>query len=465
MGEGGMRKACFLDSADFSPLVRRWSWTSEYKEEGEEEERGGEEEEIVAVVDLSHCETLEVLWIEDLDRNGQPHRLRSWKNSVKDLFAISEFGGDDNREDDETEDMVPFPRDQGLILPGRLKSLTMVGLSANKFNFGWLRATPKLETLSIHGMRFRRFDDAQFLPLPATTLWDPDRVFLPQLKYISIHHAPAQQFRFEVLKHCPLLDFLDIRDLCPESIREALVYPDGEHKATLASGSDGCGSGCGGCGSGRGRRGRCGSGAGGNESDFATKISTCRFEFLFRQQNHTRHIQRKGTIRASREEDLANGVFTGAEMVKLLEWYFPRLTRLHLEGIPAKLAIAITSGPPDPRKQQPPPSQNQHQRLNELLEITPSAAFTAAESEATTDDATTRRPAELPWLKSVLLTREEVTVQEVLEYNLVPFMNDGDEGGDVNEPLLRDIMVEQLGMKKHAVQYIFGTKTWQRIVS
>lgn len=191
---GGMRKACFLDAATFYPLVRRWSWTSEDQEEGGREEDEKEDEENVAVVDLSHCVTLEVLWIEDLDRNGQPHRLRSWKNSVKDLFALAETGGDNSREDDETKDMVPFLRDQGLILPGRLKSLTMVGLSANKFNFGWLRATPKLETLSIHGMRFRGFGDARLPSVPTTTLWDLDRVFLPRLKFFSIHHAPVQQF-------------------------------------------------------------------------------------------------------------------------------------------------------------------------------------------------------------------------------------------------------------------------------
>lgn len=153
-------------------------------------------------------------------------------------------------------------------------------------------------------------------------------------------------------------------------------------------------------------------------------------------------------------------------MVKLLEWYFPQLTRLHLDGVPAKLAIAITSGPPDLMKRQRTSlPQQQHQRVKEVLDITPTATFTATKCETMAEDVTARRAAELPWLERVSLTREEVTVQEVLEYNLVPSMNNGDEGDGVKEPLLRDIMVEQFGMKKHAVQYIFGTKTWQRIVS
>ncbi|KAF9539811.1 hypothetical protein EC957_004939 [Mortierella hygrophila] len=412
IGVGGrMRKqACFLHVAVFSSSVSRWSRSGVDQEKEEEENE-------VAVVDLSYCETLEELWIEDLDKNGRPHRLQSWKTSVKDLFTTAETGGDIDGKGNETGDLVPFARDQGLVLPGRLKSLSMVGLSASKFNFGWLRSTPRLEALNIHGMRIHI--DSQPLPPPTTSpLWDIEGVFLPQLKHLSIHYAPAHHFRFEMLKHCPRLMFLDVRDLCPGTVREALVHPGGELGTASAS------------------RGGHGGGSieesGGGESIFATKISTCRFEFL--HPNHIHHLQ-------------------GGEMVKLLEWYLPRLRHLHLDGVPVKLTIAITTGPPTLRKQQR--HHRQQSRSNERLEITPAAA--AASKSETTEDAITR-VAKLPWLERVL-TREKVTVQEVLEYRLVPFRI-GEVKGEQG-----DRMVERLGMETHAVQYTIGTKTWQRIIS
>ena len=403
------KQACFLDAAVFSSSASWWS-------------RSGEENEEVAVVDLSYCETLEVLWIEDLDKNGRPHRLRSCKTSVKDLLSTTETGGDIDRKYNETRDLVPFEQDQGLVLPGRLKSLTMVGLSANRFNFGWLRSTPRLEALNIQGMRMRI--DSQQLSLPTTSpLWEIDGVFLPQLKHFSIHYAPARQFRFEVLKHCPRLVFLDVRDLCPGTVREALVHPGGELGTASASASGGVHGGGG------------GEEGGGGKSIFATKISTCRFELLHpNHNNHMRHLQ-------------------GGEVAKLLEWYFPRLSHLHLDGVPAKLAIAITTGPPALRKQQR--HQRQQPRSNERLEIR-SAAAAASESEMTEDAII--RAAELPWLERVL-TREKVTAQEILEYRLVPFRIDDIKGER------SDRMVERYGMETHAVRYTIGTKTWQRIFS
>lgn len=414
VGRGRMRKqACFLDAAVFSSSVSRWLRSGE----GQSQE---EENKEVAVVDLSYCETLEVLWIEDLDRNGRPHRLRSCKTSVKDLLATIEASGDIDRKDNETGDLAPFARDQGLILPGRLKSLTMVGLSANRFNFGWLRSTPRLETLNIHGMRMRI--DSQRLPLPTTSsLWNIEGVFLPQLKLFSIHYAPARQFRFEVLKHCPRLVFLDVRDLCPGTVREALVHPGSELEAASASGGS--------RGDGRGKEGA------GKESIFATKISTCRFELLHpNHNNHMHHLQ-------------------GGEMVKLLEWYFPRLSHLHLDGVPAKLTITITTGPPALRKQQR--HLRQQPRSDERLEITPAAA---AASESETNENAIIRAAELPWLERVL-TRGNLMAQEVLEYRLVPFRMDDVKGEQ------KDGMAELLGMKTHAVRYTIGNKTWQRISS
>lgn len=409
-----MRKqACFLEAAVFSSSVSRWSRTGE----GQSQE---EENEGVTVVDLSYCETLEVLWIEDLDRNGRPHRLQSWKTSVKHLLATTETGGDIGRKDNDRGDLVPFARDQGLVLPGRLKSLTMVGLSANRFNFGWLQSTPRLETLNIHGMKMR-IDWQQTPPPMTSSLWDIEGVFLPQLKHVLIHYAPARQFRFEVLKHCPRLVFLDVRDLCPGTVREALVRPGGDlGKAPALVVGGGGGS---------------KAESGGEESIFATKISTCRFELLHpSNNNHMHHLQ-------------------GGEMVKLLEWYFPRLSHLHIDGVPAKFAITITTGPPALRKQQR--YQRQQPRSNEGLEIT-TAAAAASESEMTEDAIT--RAAELPWLEHVL-TRERVTAQEVLEYRLVPFRIDDVKGEH------RDRMVERLGMETHAVQYTISTKIWQRIVS
>lgn len=411
------KQACFLDSAVFSSSASRLSRSGEGQ--GQEEE----ENEEVAEVDLSYCETLEVLWIEDLDRNGRPHRLRSWKTSVKDLLATTETVGDNiDRKDTETGDLVPFARDQGLVLPGRLKSLTMVGLSANRFNFGWLQLTPRLETLNIYGMRMR-IDSQQLPPPTASSLWDIEGVFLPQLKHFSIHYAPARQFRFEVLMHCPRLVFLDVRDLCPGTVREALAHPGSELETASASGGS--------------RGGGSGEENAGEESIFATKISTCRFELLHpNHNNHIHHLQ-------------------GGDMVKLLEWYFPRLSHLHLDGVPAKLVIAITTGPPTLRKQQQQRHQRHQPRSNERLEITPAAA---AASESETTECATTRAAELPWLERVL-THEKVTAQEVIEYRLVPFSIDNVKGEQ------KDRMVELLGMKTHAVQYTIGTKTWRRIFS
>ncbi|KAG0376867.1 hypothetical protein BGX24_007081 [Mortierella sp. AD032] len=434
-GGGGVKrkKACFLDRKAFiAPGRTRLSTDGDEDEEGIDEEEKVEGE-AVKVVDLSHCETLKVLWIEDLDSEGRPHRLRTWKNSVKDLMPDNDDDGNDDGaglSGSKPLLLVPFARDQGLILPGRLKSLTMVGMSANRFNFGWLHWTPRLEALNIHGMRFRVDANSPTMVTMIPTripesLWDMKGVFLPQLKTFSIHHSPAMQFRFEVLKHCPRLFCLDVRDLHPGIVREALMYPSKEQGAS-------------------------GTAPRGVESVFAARISTCRFEFL---QHGCTHPRGQGDmIRAPRESviDSSSSVsITGSEMVKLLEWYFPRLRHLHLDGVPASLSIAVTTGPPLPTNQrQPRPMQDLEMSKSEIAEE-------SLEDATMTTNVAAAKAAELMYLERVL-TIEMVTAKQVLEYRLVPFSEEMSQ---------MDGMAEQLGIKMHPVQYCIGAKNWQRIVS
>ncbi|KAF9129178.1 hypothetical protein BGW39_004408 [Mortierella sp. 14UC] len=140
-------------------------------------------------------------------------------------------------------------------------------------------------------------------------------------------------------------------------------------------------------------------------------------------------------------------------MVKLLECYFPRLRHLHLDGIPVSLSIEITTGPPEPtnqRQHQQPRSKKDHQTI---------FAFDSAISEEILEDATTTdaamRAAELSCLERVL-TRENESAQQVLEYRLVPLLNEKSQ---------MESMVEQLGMTAHSVLYTIGRKNWLRIAS
>ncbi|KAF9111232.1 hypothetical protein BGX27_005208 [Mortierella sp. AM989] len=150
-----------------------------------------QEPQLPKVIDFTPCETLESLTIEDLDHNGQPQQL----------LRQQALG---------STDIVPFDQDQGIKLPSRLKSLEMIGYSANRFNFGWLRATSSLESLQILGPRC--FVGSATLGA-YISLWRWEGVNLPSLKQMIIHHSPARHFRFEILYQCPQLEFLDIRDV------------------------------------------------------------------------------------------------------------------------------------------------------------------------------------------------------------------------------------------------------------
>ncbi|KAF9096588.1 hypothetical protein BGX23_010889 [Mortierella sp. AD031] len=409
-GEGS--KAYFLNAPAFNSLVPQSS----------EEDR--EEEAVVRAVDLSQCETLEALWIEDLDVNGQPQRLRSWRNlspvmdtsvgdgDVYEGVAAGDVGG--------SRDLIPFEHDRGLCLPRRLRSLNLVGMSAHRFNFGWLRSTPKLESVNVHGMRIRlgattattaatgdtkaAWMTPRRLRLPPS-LWNLEGVFLPQLRHLSIHHAPARHFRFNILKHCPQLVSLDIRDLHPDTIREALCPLFIEQEA------------------GRGED----EGGEGEERDvlesLATKITICRFEIL----RVPAWVQSDSTWEQEPEP------IAVPEMVKLLELYFPRLTQLHLDGIPTAQTIEITTGPPATRRRRAEQQAQQQPKESSASTYVPAAAALAAAAGA-----------ELPWLGCVS-TREKVTAREVLECKLVS-----------------SVVKDQLGTRMHSVQYTIGTKDRRR---
>ncbi|KAF9995733.1 hypothetical protein BGZ79_010547, partial [Entomortierella chlamydospora] len=143
------------------------------------------------VIDFTPCVTLESLSIEDIDRNGRPQRL--WRYRAHGM-----------------KDVIPFDKDQGIKLPSKLKSFEMIGQSADRFNFGLLGTTPRLECLQILGMKCRAESTASSV---RESLWYWDDVNLPSLKSLVIHHSPAQHFRFELLYRCTQLESLDIRDI------------------------------------------------------------------------------------------------------------------------------------------------------------------------------------------------------------------------------------------------------------
>ncbi|KAG0024622.1 hypothetical protein BGZ80_000473 [Entomortierella chlamydospora] len=96
------------------------------------------------VIDFTPCVTLESLSIEDIDRNGRPQRL--WRYRAHGM-----------------KDVIPFDKDQGIKLPSKLKSFEMIGQSADRFNFGLLGTTPRLECLQILGMKCRAESTASSL--------------------------------------------------------------------------------------------------------------------------------------------------------------------------------------------------------------------------------------------------------------------------------------------------------------
>ncbi|KAF9180109.1 hypothetical protein BGZ50_006456 [Haplosporangium sp. Z 11] len=241
---------------------------------------------IPRTVDFSLCETLEKIWIEDLDHVGRPHVLRQQKQ---------------RRRDDNIE-LFPFDQYQGVLLPARLKSLTIIGLSAAKFNFGWLRETPHLEYLCILGIQTHpvaddiQEDTAAWGGVTSETcgsFWQWQDVSLLRLRYLTIHHSPTHHFRFGILQHCPRLESLDIRGVPLHAIR---LY---EENVKFFSNV---------------------------EQQKCSNVACCRLEAL-------------PVHEASRENFLQ-------QLGKVLESFLPNVVQLHLDGIPISWLIELTTGPP-----------------------------------------------------------------------------------------------------------------------
>ncbi|KAF9198905.1 hypothetical protein BGZ49_000147 [Haplosporangium sp. Z 27] len=230
--------------------------------------------DVPKVVDFTLCKTLEYLLIEDLDRNGRPQRLRRQQALEK-------------------VEVVPFDQYQGVKLPANLKSFEMVGLSANVFNFGWLRSTPGLERLQILGKRRQMDSKASNLHTP---LWHWDDFDLLSLKHLAIHHSPAFYFRFDMLNKCQQLESLDIRDISLDAFR---VYGD-----NLFS-----------------------------QSSNDVQDSALRFENLKRCR-----------LEVLMTPGLSMPVTTH-ELDRVLQTYFMNVTQLHLDGIPENALNEATKVP------------------------------------------------------------------------------------------------------------------------
>ncbi|KAG0253942.1 hypothetical protein BG011_006049 [Mortierella polycephala] len=237
-------------------------------------------------VDFSLCETLEKIWIEDLDHIGRPHVLHQRKQKWR----------------DNNTRILPFDQCQGVLLPTRLKSLTIIGFSADKFNFGWLRETSRLEYLCILGIQTHpraydiQGDKAAWGGVTSDTcgtFWQWQGASLPRLRHLTIHHSPTRHFRFGILQHCPRLEFLDIRGAPLHAIR---LYEENTKFFIDV------------------------------EQEKFSNVECCRLEVLF---DHG----------ASPENVLQ-------QLGKVLESFLPNVVQLHLDGIPAGWLIELTTGPP-----------------------------------------------------------------------------------------------------------------------
>ncbi|KAG0317342.1 hypothetical protein BGZ99_006350 [Dissophora globulifera] len=242
------------------------------------------------VVDLSPCTTLETLWIEDLDHTGQPHQLRSVRRLDETGCAVQ-----------------PFNQHQGLRLPPQLITLKLLGFSAGRFNFGWLKATPRLEQLQVLGMRYSidpRIEEDQ------ESLWQWEGVSLPRLKHMVVHHAPAHHFRFEILHQCLQLETLDVREVSWTALRNSR---EGLQFAATTINMD---------------------------------LTVCRLEIL-----------------PSKRLDPST-LLSGLRRV--LQSHLANTVHLHLDGVPIPLLIELTSGPARPFLQEQPAAAGM-QRIERVL--------------------------------------------------------------------------------------------------
>ncbi|KAF9573610.1 hypothetical protein EC968_008245 [Mortierella alpina] len=250
-----------------------------------------------SILDLSACLTLEVLSIEDHAHTGLPHQLRRYKRQEGEV------------------DIVPFDRDEGIRFPSRLKAFELIGLTADRFNLGWLKHTPQMNYVNIIGVRFlpALHKDSPDRPnsdrpkvdtldnsvpisnsssitsnccanLPSS-MWQLTDVQNHSLRHLQIHHHPTRHFRFKMLRNIPGLESLDLRDVPVDAIREAAEENDVDEGPTI-------------------------------------EMSPKRFVVIFR-------LEIVGVTEATVES-------TALQLKTVLERYLPDVVKLHVDGLPVK---------------------------------------------------------------------------------------------------------------------------------
>ncbi|KAI7816035.1 hypothetical protein BC939DRAFT_482363 [Gamsiella multidivaricata] len=197
--------------------------------------------------------------------------------------------------------MLPFAQDQGLKLPARLKALEMIGHSADRFNFGWLSATPRLERLQILGIRTKG-QIGLIESESQTSPWHWRAVVLLYLKEMVVHHSPARHFMFEIVQQCPRLEVLDVR-----GVRWTAFQTFNDHSPVIIE---------------TGMQSRYSEISSARGKEYLT---CCRME-----------------ITPGAQELSAPKMFSGLKHV--FHTYFSNVVKLRVDGVPARIVIDATGG-------------------------------------------------------------------------------------------------------------------------
>ncbi|CAO3571911.1 unnamed protein product [Mortierella alpina] len=345
------------------------------------------------ILDFSACLALEVLSIEDHPRSGQPHQLRRYKRQEGEV------------------DVVPFDRDQGIKFPSRLKALDLIGLTADRFNLGWLKHTPQMNYINVIGVRHNRSDErvrdnpeggsldsrtrdsnsnsrtshcSRTLP---PSMWQLTNVQNLTLRHLQIHHHPTRHFRFKMLRNIPGLESLDLRDVPVDVLQEAAEENDDDEGPPI-------------------------------------EMSPERFVVIFR-------LQIVGVVDSTSKR-------TALHLKTVLERYLRDVVKLHVDGLPVSRLIELTTGPSIRARQASLPEQGpqvQEERHGQEYDHE-------------------RNPQ--------VLTNEKLSTRDILIYSLVrmrrtPPLEPSQE--------LQNLAIASLRLRIHSITYITQGRIWQRVES
>ncbi|KAF9967792.1 hypothetical protein BGZ70_008182 [Mortierella alpina] len=376
------------------------------------------------MLDLSACLALEVLSIEDHAHTGQPHQLRRYKRQEGEV------------------DVVPFDRDQGIKFPSRLKALDLIGLTADKFNLGWLKHTPQINYVNVIGVRHSlpqnsfdglasdSLDDKNphdsdcSMSLPPS-MWQLTDVQNLSLRHLQIHHHPTRHFRFKMLRNIPGLESLDLRDVPVDVIREAAEESEVGEGPTL-------------------------------------EMSPKRFVVIFR-------LQIVGVVESTVE-------WTSLHLKTVLERYLPNVVKLHVDGLPVSQLIELTTGPsirarqaslPEegPQAQDEGHEQEQdHDRDHMQGQGQEQKPMEEQEQMQEQEPAQKRGSDGTVYLHQLaqVLTNEKLSTRDILIYSLVrmrctPPLEPSQE--------LQNLAIVSLRLRIHSITYITQGRIWQRVES